>query len=112
LIGAELTIDHIIPESLGGVTTLDNLCLACWGCNLIKQNRIAAFDLETGTMVPLFNPNRQRWSDHFQWVEHGLLVYGLTTTGRATVDALQLNRAPLVNSRRLWVRAGWHPPAG
>jgi len=31
LIGILLTIEHILPESLGGATTLDNLCLAFVG---------------------------------------------------------------------------------
>ena len=52
----------------------------------------------------------QRWTEHFRWEENGLLIVGVTPTGRATVNAVQLNRAPLVNSRRLWVSAGWHPP--
>lgn len=37
LMGVSLTIDHIIPQSLGGATELDNLCLACWDCNLVKE---------------------------------------------------------------------------
>jgi len=110
IIGAEFTIDHIIPESLGGLTTLENLCLACWSCNLIKHNRIAAVDPETGVVVQLFNPNRQSWSEHFRWAQSGLIIVGITPEGRATVNGLHLNRSPLVNSRRLWVSAGWHPP--
>lgn len=112
IIGAEFTIDHIIPESLGGLTTLENLCLACWSCNLIKHNRIAALDPETAAVVQLFNPNTQDWSAHFRWDQSGLIIVGITSTGRATVNGLQLNRSPLVNSRRLWVSAGWHPPGG
>ena len=27
------SIEHIIPRQLGGETTLDNLALACQGCN-------------------------------------------------------------------------------
>ncbi|MEK7326861.1 MAG: HNH endonuclease signature motif containing protein [Chloroflexota bacterium] len=30
VVGALFTVDHIVPELLGGATTLDNLCLACW----------------------------------------------------------------------------------
>lgn len=30
--------------------------------------------------------------------------------GRATVNALHLNRPLLVAARRAWVKAGWHPP--
>ena len=63
--GALFTVDHIVPESLGGHTTLDNLCLACWSCNLIKGDRIVATDPETGATVRLFNPNTQEWHEHF-----------------------------------------------
>jgi hypothetical protein len=110
IIGAQLTVDHILPESLGGATSLDNLCLACWGCNLHKQNRIIAPDPDTGEVVRLFHPLQQRWQEHFAWYEDGLLIVGLTAIGRASVGALRLNRPPLVRSRRLWVAAGWHPP--
>ena len=99
-------MDHIIPESLGGRTTLDNLCLACWSCNLIEQDRIVAADPETGATVRIFNPNTQEWGAHFAWQMDGLLVVGLTPTGRATVNALRLNRPELVNARRLWIEAG------
>jgi hypothetical protein len=37
-------------------------------------------------------------------------ILGLTAIGRATVEALQLNRAALVNLRRVLVKAGEHPP--
>ncbi|MDM8562659.1 HNH endonuclease signature motif containing protein [Candidatus Marithioploca araucensis] len=60
IIGILLTADHIISESLGGMTTLENLCLACWDCNLIKGNRITAIEPQTGITVRLFHPNRSR----------------------------------------------------
>jgi len=110
IVGSEFTIDHIIPESLGGVTLLENLCLAGWSCNLYKQDRVTAFDPDTGEVVRLFHPFRQQWQDHFAWFENGLLIMGITPTGRTTVNALRLNRLALVNSRRLWISAGWHPP--
>lgn len=110
VLGAELTIDHIVPQALGGASTEDNLCLACWRCNLLKGTRIAAVDPETGDAVRLFNPRTQTWTDHFMWQADGLLIVGLTPTGRATVAALRLNRVVLVNARRLWIEAGWHPP--
>ena len=112
LTGSQLTVDHIIPESLGGQTTLDNLCLACWECNLLKHDRIVATDPESGTTVRLFNPNAQLWHEHFTWHMAGILVIGLTPTGRATVNALRLNRPVLVSARRLWVQIGGHPPSG
>lgn len=108
--GSPMQIDHLIPESVGGLTEEDNLWLACTLCNLHRGNRTAAVDPETGAVVRLFDPRHQAWTDHFRWSEAGELVIGLTATGRATVDALQLNRAVRVDARCNWVIARWHPP--
>jgi 5-methylcytosine-specific restriction endonuclease McrA len=35
----ELTIDHVIPRSLGGQTTWENCVLSCVACNARKANR-------------------------------------------------------------------------
>jgi 5-methylcytosine-specific restriction endonuclease McrA len=32
------TVDHVIPSSLGGLSTLENCVLACFNCNTRKQN--------------------------------------------------------------------------
>jgi hypothetical protein len=103
-------VEHLIPEALGGLTEEENLWLACSLCNDHKKARIAALDLATGELVRLFDPRRQRWGDHFRWEEEGTRIAGLTPTGRATVAALNLNRAALVRARQLWVKVGWHPP--
>jgi hypothetical protein len=109
--GTNLEIDHLTPESLGGPTVEANLWAACRDCNNAKKARVEAIDPATDVRVPLFNPRRQRWSAHFAWQEGGLLIVGLTPTGRATAQALRLNRPLLVRARRLWIGAGWHPPA-
>lgn len=67
-------------------------------------------DPETDTIERLFDPRRQRWSDHFTWGEQGTHILGRTSIGRATVIALNLNRPVLVQARQAWVWAGWHPP--
>ena len=110
IVGTTFTVDHIRPESLGGLTVLENLCLACWDCNLSKGNRLTAIDPATKEKVRLFHPTQQQWYDHFEWQENGLFIGGITPTGRATVAALNLNRTPLISSRKLWIGAGWHPP--
>src|SRR5690348_8447107 len=69
----EMQIDHIIPESAGGLTQLDNLCLACVGCNQYKGDHQSGIDLETNREIPLFNPRTQRWSEHFDWNETGAI---------------------------------------
>jgi len=87
-----------------------NLRLACAWCNSFKGAKTHAPDPETGQEAPLFNPRTQRWSEHFRWSDDGAEIIGLTPTGRATVQALQLNNAFIVPARRRWVLAGWHPP--
>lgn len=72
--GSLFTVDHVIPESLGGRTVPDNLCLACWECNRLKRNWVSGLDPDSGTMVRLFNPNTQRWHEHFAWQMDGLLI--------------------------------------
>jgi hypothetical protein len=42
--------------------------------------------------------------------EAGDRIVGLTATGRATVEAMNLKRPSLVKARQLWVQVGWHPP--
>ena len=110
IVGAPMEIEHIIPESLGGLTEQENLWLACSLCNDRKSNRITAADPESGETVRLFDPRRQTWDQHLRWSEQADQIIGLTPTGRATVNALHLNRATLVKARQLWVLVGWHPP--
>jgi hypothetical protein len=45
------------------------------------------------------------------WNEDASLVIGRTPTGRATIEALRLNRPELVNLRRVLFAVGEHPPA-
>ncbi|NUQ77797.1 MAG: HNH endonuclease [Polyangiaceae bacterium] len=108
--GTPMEIDHIIPESLGGLTVKENLWPTCSMCNDHKGNRFAARDPLTGEVVRLFDPRRQLWSEHFCWSAGGDMIFGKTPTGRATIAAVRLNRVELVEARRGWVSAGWHPP--
>jgi len=38
------------------------------------------------------------------------MIIGLTPSGRATVEALDLNRSSLINLRRVLRASGEHPP--
>lgn len=108
--GTPLDAEHIIAVSRGGKTERDNLWLACHRCNRFKSNRTHAPDPLTGELTPLYNPRIERWREHFRWSRDGTEIIGLTATGRATVEALQMNNEYVVESRRFWVIAGWHPP--
>ena len=110
IIGMPMEIDHIVPESLGGHSEETNLWLACPRCNRYKGAQTHALDEQTGEQVPLYNPYRQPWADHFVWEQAGLLVTGVTPIGRATVAALQMNNPFVVHSRQVWIEYGWHPP--
>jgi 5-methylcytosine-specific restriction endonuclease McrA len=108
--GIPLELEHIIPAARGGATVEEDLWLSCVSCNRRKADRIAATDPLTGVPAALFNPRTQRWSEHFTWSTDGVLVVGITDTGRATLTALDLNHPARVAARRRWVAAGWHPP--
>lgn len=42
IVGMTMTIDYLIPESLGGPTEEENLWLACSACNGRKQQDLGA----------------------------------------------------------------------
>lgn len=105
------SVEHIKPRAAGGQTIDDNLALSCQGCNGHKHIKEQAADPITGNVVPLYHPRQQRWRDHFAWRSDAKLVVGLTPTGRATVEALRMNRPELVNLREVLYAAQKHPPA-
>lgn len=105
------SVEHIVPRSKGGETALDSLALACQGCNNHKYNKTEGRDPVNGSVVPLYHPRKQQWSDYFTWNNFTLIIR-LTPIGRATVEALQLNREGVVNLRQaLLYMVGEHPPA-
>jgi hypothetical protein len=59
--------------------------------------------------VPLYDPRRQAWQEHFRWADDRQTLLGLTPTGRATVVALDLNNDFRREARRLWFETGWLP---
>jgi hypothetical protein len=67
-------------------------CQSWSGCNGRKYNKMAVADPVDGQMAPLFNPRQQPWPEHFCWSDDYTRVIGVTATGRATVEALGMNR--------------------
>lgn len=107
---AGFVVEHIRPRAAGGLTTLSNLAWSCVGCNGHKSAKIRAIDPLTQVQMGLFNPRSLVWCEHFQWENDPTKVAGITACGRATVEALYLNRLGVVNLRSLLVLAGKHPP--
>lgn len=54
----ELSIDHVVPRSRGGLSTWDNCVLACMRCNRRKGNRLPR---EAGLAL-LEAPSEPKWS--------------------------------------------------
>jgi hypothetical protein len=107
---ASFSIEHILARAKGGSTTLENLALACQGCNNHKYDKTEAFDPVSNQLARLCHPREDRWDTHFTWSDDFTLIIGLTPTGRATVSTLLLNREGVINLRRLLYTAGKHPP--
>jgi hypothetical protein len=110
LVVVSMVIDHIVPVAANGPTTLENLGLACIACNAFKLDHQDGIDPVSGERTSLFNPRTDTWNDHFHWSQDSLRLIGVTAVGRATIDRLRINRHDVIEARRLWVQAGWHPP--
>ncbi len=85
-------IEHITPFIIGGKTIFSNLAFACQSCNGHKFTHTTGRDSITRSEVALFNPRKQKWSNHFIWNDDFTLIIGKTSCGRAAVELLQLNR--------------------
>src|SRR5579871_555280 len=90
-------IEHIIAKQQGGSDDTENLALACHRCNLRKGPNLSGVDPVTGELVPLFHPRRDGWTEHFGF--DGAIVMGLTATGRATVQVLDINEVRRIELR-------------
>ncbi|MFO0084800.1 MAG: HNH endonuclease [Pirellula sp.] len=100
-------LDHIVSEKHGGDTILENLAWACFDCNRFKGSDIASLDRETGTLVPLYNPRLQFWSEHFR-VSTGA-IEALSQIGSVTERILRLNLPTGVEVRIELTLAGRYP---
>lgn len=67
LASQSFSVEHIQPISKGGKTALDNLALACQGCNNHKYNKTEGQDPVSGEIISLYHPRQQNWHEHFTW---------------------------------------------
>jgi hypothetical protein len=86
---ATFHIEHITPKQHHGTDDPSNLAVACHHCNGHKGPNLTGIDPASGEIVPLFHPRRHGWPEHFG--RAGVLIVGLTSTGRPTVDVLAMN---------------------
>lgn len=97
-------IDHIRAEQHGGETNAENLAFCCMRCNRHKGPNLAGHDSVSGEDAFLFNPRKDSWSEHFEWV--GAIIRGKTPAGRATVMTLNMNHPTRVEARAMLMEEG------
>jgi 5-methylcytosine-specific restriction endonuclease McrA len=79
---SELTFDHLVPRSLGGRTTWENVVAACADCNMRKSNRLpgkarmhpidppiepTSFELQRRGQAYPPNYLHESWRDFLYW---------------------------------------------
>lgn len=94
-------VEHTIARQHGGGDDPNQLALACDRCNAYKGPNLTSIDPESGETVPLFHPRRDVWDDHF--VLSAGEIAGLTPSGRATVQLLNMNASRRVQLREEWL---------
>jgi hypothetical protein len=97
-------IDHITAQQHGGETVESNLALSCVLCNKYKGTNLTSIDPQTGQIVSLFHPRRDRWLDHFRL--NSEQIEPLTPAGRATARLLQFNLPSRLIERKALLAAG------
>jgi hypothetical protein len=108
--GVTFHIEHFLPRSQGGATTMANLVLSCPGCNLAKSDRTEGED-QRGHTQPLFNPRQYEpsllgWHLHFTLDRDSGLIVARSPVGEATLSVLRMNDALRVYARKLQIGAG------
>ena len=96
--GINYHLDHIISKKLGGSASQSNLAYACMPCNTHKGPNICTYDFKGETIVELYNPRKDTWSEHFELTPEGLLI-PKTLIGTGTIDLLKLNFPVVVEQR-------------
>ncbi|MCU5582503.1 AAA family ATPase [Bacillus toyonensis] len=110
--GALNTVDGMFREELYTwlKTDINNLFSICVECNRAKSNRfpvegeVAAFNASKHELLKekrlLLNPYRDYPERHFSYSNDGK-IYPRTKKGQFTIDVLNLNRASLIEARRI-----------
>jgi hypothetical protein len=99
----ELEVDHIIAEKHSGPTELTNLALCCVWCNRFKGPNLSGLDPQTRIITRLFDPRSDLWDVNFRY-EDAVLI-GLTSIGRATIFALNINLRARIEGRAALIAA-------
>jgi 5-methylcytosine-specific restriction endonuclease McrA len=103
--------DMNLPPGRHGPDHLDNYGWCCPFCNGSKQDRLA---FRIGELsVRIFDPRRDRWPEHFTFVNHYLFIIGITPVGVATQRLLGFNAGDIhgpLGTRHDSIVGGRYPP--
>ncbi len=100
-------VDHIIAEKHSGETIADNLALSCLSCNRYKGSDFATIDPISKEIVPLFNPRRHVWNEHFEI--QNAQIEGKTQIGIATARLLKFNLPSRILERQVLIDNKLYP---
>jgi hypothetical protein len=100
-------LEHIVAKQHGGDDDVSNLAWACSRCNHRKGTNLASRDPDTGSIVELYHPRQQKWTDHFA-LRDGRII-GVSPAGRTTVRLLDMNDSRRVRLRRELIDQGEFP---
>lgn len=101
-------VDHIVSEKHAGLTTEDNLALACFVCNRNKGSDIGTLIPGSEALVRFYNPRLDRWQDHFRLAADGTIVTA-TDVGEATARIFGFNTDERLLERQALQAAGRYP---
>lgn len=106
--GYAFHIEHIQPAENGGQDHLENYALSCVTCNRAKWYHQHGRDPKTGKIEPIFDPRKDKWSDHFP-IEARIYIRGRSAIGRVTEDRLKVNQKRQLEARRWWIALDLFP---
>ncbi|MEH2061803.1 MAG: hypothetical protein V7K50_05920 [Nostoc sp.] len=64
---------------------------------------------DSNTEVSFFHPRQDKWSEHFQVDNQSGKIIGITSSGKVTIEYLEMNSASQVVARQLWIRLSLFP---
>ncbi len=99
-------VEHIVPRIRQGEDADHNLALSCRACNVRKASSVDHADPLSRTVVPLYNPRRDEWNEHFRLDGDTGNLEGRTPVGRATITCLGMNSPTQQTAHQLWLRLG------
>ena len=98
-----MTISTVVNS--GGLTSFENLALACQPCNRNKGNDLGLNSATNGILTRFYNPRIDLWTEHFR-IDDEDFIRPLTDTGEVTVKIFRFNDFERVLERQGLIELG------